>query len=270
MIKFDKFTIKSQEAIGEAQQIASTYNHQEIREEHLLRALIDQKEGVIPAILHQLEINRENFQTDLEKILEKIPKVYGDANGQQYISTNLNKILNNAMQEAGKVKDEFVSTEHILIALTETGGSKISEILKQYGITRDSIYKVLMGIRGNQRITDQNPEEKYQVLEKYTRNLTDLARKGKLDPVIGRDGEIRQVMQILSRRTKNNPVLIGEPGVGETAIAEGLAQRIINRDVPEGLKDKKILVLDISSMVAGSKYRGEFEDRLKAVLKEIE
>jgi len=270
MIKFDKFTTKSQEAIGEAQQIASTYNHQEIKEEHLLMALINQKDGVIPSILLQLEINREKFIEYLEQLLSKIPKVYGGSGGQQYIGTTLNNVLNNALQEAGKVKDEFVSTEHILIALTDITGSKVAEILKQKGVTRESIYKVLKGIRGNQRITDQNPEEKYQVLEKYTRNLTNLARKGKLDPVIGRDDEIRQVMQILSRRTKNNPVLIGEPGVGKTAIAEGLAQRIVNRDVPEGLKDKKILVLDISSMVAGSKYRGEFEDRLKAVLKEIE
>jgi len=270
MIKFDKFTIKSQEAIGEAQQIAAAYNHQEIREEHLLMALIKQKDGVIPAILHQLEVNRESFLANLERILEKIPKVYGETSGQQYIATTLNNILNHALQEAGKVKDEFVSTEHIMIALVDTTGSRVSEILKGHGITKESIYKVLMDIRGNQRITDQNPEEKYQALEKYTRNLTNLARRGKLDPVIGRDDEIRQVMQILSRRTKNNPVLIGEPGVGKTAIAEGLAQRIINRDVPEGLKDKKILVLDISLMVAGSKYRGEFEDRLKAVLKEIE
>ena len=270
MIKFDKFTVKSQEAIGEAQQIASSYNHQEIREEHLLLALIGQKDGVIPSILQKLEINPEEFKSNLKKMLEKIPKVYGDAGGQQYIGTSLNNILNSAIQGAGKVKDEFVSTEHILIALTDTTGSRVAEFLKKNGITRDSIYNVLVNIRGNQRITDQNPEEKYQVLEKYTQDLTNLARKGKLDPVIGRDDEIRQTMQILSRRTKNNPVLIGEPGVGKTAIAEGLAQRIVNRDVPEGLKDKKILVLDISSMVAGAKYRGEFEDRLKAVLKEIE
>ena len=270
MIKFDKFTIKSQEAIGEAQQIAIGYNHQEIREEHLLLALIGQKDGVIPSILQNLEINSEEFKASLKKLLEKIPKVYGDASGQSYIGTSLNNILDSAVQEAGNVKDDFVSTEHLMIALTDTTGSRVSELLKKNGITKDNIYKVLMNIRGNQRITDQNPEEKYQVLEKYTRNLTDLARKGKLDPVIGRDDEIRQTMQILSRRTKNNPVLIGEPGVGKTAIAEGLAQRIINRDVPEGLKDKKILVLDISLMVAGSKYRGEFEDRLKAVLKEIE
>ncbi|MEA1939049.1 MAG: ATP-dependent chaperone ClpB [Candidatus Caldatribacteriota bacterium] len=270
MIKFDKFTVKSQEAIGEAQQIASSYNHQEIREEHLLLALIGQKEGVIPSILQKLEINSEEFKSSLKKILEKIPKVYGNAGGQQYIGTSLNNILNSAIQEAAKVKDEFVSTEHLLIALVGTGGSRVASLLKKSGISKENILKVLVNIRGNQRITDQNPEEKYQVLEKYTRNLTVLARRGKLDPVIGRDDEIRQVMQILSRRTKNNPVLIGEPGVGKTAIAEGLAQRIISRDVPEGLKDKKILVLDISSMVAGAKYRGEFEDRLKAVLKEIE
>lgn len=270
MIKFDKFTIKAQESIGEAQQMANSYNHQEIKEEHLLLALINQKEGVVPSILQKLEVNLEEIKAKLEGILESIPRVYGDSGGQQYMGGDLNDVLDTALQEAGKVKDEFVSTEHLLIALSETKGSKVGDLLKENGITKDRIYQALVNIRGSQRITDQNPEEKYQALERYARDLTELARRGKLDPVIGRDDEIRKVMQVLSRRTKNNPVLIGEPGVGKTAIAEGLAQRIVSGDVPEGLKNKRILVLDISSMVAGSKYRGEFEDRLKAVLKEIE
>ena len=270
MIKFDKFTIKAQEAIGEAQQSAGSYNHQEIKSEHLLLALINQKEGVIPSILHKLEVNPEDIKAKLEKILEAIPMVSGGSGTQQYIGNELNNVLNTALQEAKKVKDEFVSTEHLLIALTETDGSRVSDLLKKEGINKDKIYQALVNIRGNQRVTDQNPEEKYQALERYARDLTDLARERKLDPVIGRDDEIRQVMQILLRRTKNNPVLIGEPGVGKTAIAEGLAQRIVSGDIPEGLKNKKVLILDISSMVAGAKYRGEFEDRLKAVLKEIQ
>jgi ATP-dependent Clp protease ATP-binding subunit ClpB len=270
MIKLDKFTIKAQESIGEAQQMANSYNHQEIKEEHLLLALINQKDGVVPSILQKLEVNLEEIKAKLEGILESIPRVYGDSGGQQYMGSNLNNVLDTALQEARKVKDEFVSTEHLLIALSETKGSRVGDLLKENEITKDRIYQALQNIRGSQRVTDQNPEEKYQALEKYARDLTELARRGKLDPVIGRDDEIRKVMQVLSRRTKNNPVLIGEPGVGKTAIAEGLAQRIVSGDVPEGLKNKRILILDISSMVAGSKYRGEFEDRLKAVLKEIE
>jgi len=270
MINFDKFTVKAQEAIGDAQQIASNYNHQEIKGEHLLLALINQKEGVVSSILQKLEISPEEIKTDLENILVKMPQIYGGTGGQHYVGNELNEAFSIALQEADKVKDEFISTEHLLLALVELEGAKIKQFLNKKGINKDKIYQALVNIRGSQRITDQNPEEKYQALERYARDLTELARKGKLDPVIGRDEEIRKVMQVLSRRTKNNPVLIGEPGVGKTAIAEGLAQRIINKDIPEGLKNKRILVLDISSMVAGSKYRGEFEDRLKAVLKEIQ
>lgn len=270
MIKFDKFTIKAQEAIGEAQQIASNYNHQEIKGEHLLWALINQKDGVVPSILQKLEVNSEDIKYKLERRLEKIPQVYGGGVAQQYIGGELNNILNTAQQEAQKVKDEYVSTEHLFIALIEATDTIAGNLLREAGLDKDKVYKALLNIRGSQRITDQNPEEKYQALERYSRDLTSLARQGKLDPVIGRDEEIRKVIQILSRRTKNNPMLIGEPGVGKTAIAEGLSQRIVKGDVPEGLKNKRIIVLDLSAMVAGAKYRGEFEDRLKAVLKEIE
>ena len=256
MIKFDKFTIKAQEAIGEAQQIASSYNHQEIRGEHLLLALINQKDGVIPSILQKLEVSSEELKVKLEKPLEKIPQVYGGSGGQ-HIGKELNDILNSAQQEAQKVKDEYVSTEHLFIALVEAEGTRVSNILKAEGISKNKIYQALLNIRGSQRVTDQNPEGKYQALERYSRDLTELAKRDKLDPVIGRDDEIRKVMQILSRRTKNNPMLIGEPGVGKTAIAEGLSQRIMRGDVPEGLKSKRIVVLDISAMVAGAKYRGE-------------
>ncbi|GAB4116587.1 MAG: ATP-dependent chaperone ClpB [Candidatus Caldatribacteriota bacterium] len=270
MIKFDKFTIKAQEAIGEAQQIASNYNHQEIKGEHLLWALINQKDGVVPSILQKLEVNSEDIKYKLERRLEKIPQVYGGGVAQQYIGGELNNILNTAQQEAQKVKDEYVSTEHLFIALIEAPDTIAGNLLREAGLDKDKVYKALLNIRGSQRVTDQNPEEKYQALERYSRDLTALARQGKLDPVIGRDEEIRKVIQILSRRTKNNPMLIGEPGVGKTAIAEGLSQRIVKGDVPEGLKNKRIIVLDLSAMVAGAKYRGEFEDRLKAVLKEIE
>ncbi len=270
MIKFDKFTIKAQEAIGEAQQIASSYNHQEIKGEHLLWALINQKDGVVPSILQKLEVDAEEIKYKLEKRLEKMPQVYGGGITQQYIGSEFNNILNTAQEEAQKVRDDYVSTEHLFTALVEAEDIPVGSLLKEAGIDKDKIYRALVDIRGSQRITDQNPEEKYQALERYSRDLTALAQQGKLDPVIGRDEEIRKVIQILSRRTKNNPMLIGEPGVGKTAIAEGLSQRIVKGDIPEGLKNKRIIVLDLSAMLAGAKYRGEFEDRLKAVLKEIQ
>jgi ATP-dependent Clp protease ATP-binding subunit ClpB len=264
---FTKFTIKAQEALARAQSTASENGHQSIEDFHLLGALLEQSDGIIFPILQKLEINIEEFLNKIEKLIKAAPKISGQ-NVQLYMGADLNNVLTAAFKEAQHLKDEYVSTEHILIALSY-GNGKAAEVLKQSGITKEKILKILVGIRGTQRVTDPNPEDKYQALQRFGKDITDLARKQKLDPVIGRDDEIRRVIQVLSRRTKNNPVLIGEPGVGKTAIVEGLAQRIVTGDVPEGLKGKKVISIDIGSMVAGSKYRGEFEDRLKAVLKEI-
>lgn len=268
MIKLEKFTLKAQEAVRDAQGVASENNHQQVEPVHLLTALLEQKEGIALSILQKLGVEVATLRGRIEEELRKIPKVSGQI-GQLYLSPNLAQVLEAAQGEASRLKDEYVSTEHLIIALSESK-EEIGNILKEMGVTRENILKVLLDIRGTQRVTDQNPEDKYQALKKFGRNLTDLAKKGKLDPVIGRDDEIRRVIQVLSRRTKNNPVLIGEPGVGKTAIAEGLAQRIASLDVPETLKDKEVVALDIGSLIAGAKYRGEFEDRLKAVLKEIE
>jgi ATP-dependent Clp protease ATP-binding subunit ClpB len=267
-MRFDKLTIKSQEALQHAQALAEKRRHQALDVEHLLVALLGQKEGLVLALLQKLGMPIATLVERLQQALERMPQVTGSAAGQTFITPRLKKVFEGAEAAAEGLKDEYVSAEHLLLSMVEDEG-EAGRILRELGATKEAILKALVDIRGTQRITDPSPEEKYQALEKYSRDLTELGRKGKLDPVVGRDDEIRRVIQVLSRRTKNNPVLIGEPGVGKTAIVEGLALRIVNGDVPEGLKDKRLVALDMGALVAGARYRGEFEERLKAVLKEV-
>jgi ATP-dependent Clp protease ATP-binding subunit ClpB len=267
-MNINKYTEKAQEAVLAAQQLAEQMSHAQIEPEHLLLALVEQQDGIVPELLRKMAVDPKAFATALREDLSRQPQAYGGS--QPSLSPRLRKATDTAQAEATRLKDEFVSTEHLLLGIVAEGGKSVAaRLLQQHKITKDRVFEVLTQVRGAQRVTDQNPEAKYQALERYGRDLTELARKGKLDPVIGRDEEIRRVIQVLSRRTKNNPVLIGEPGVGKTAIVEGLAGRIVKQDVPEGLKNKKIVALDMGALIAGAKYRGEFEDRLKAVLNEV-
>jgi len=268
----NKFTIKSQEAVQEAQTKAIGYGHMEVDGEHLLLALLEQPDGLASRVLQRMEIPVEAVRARLVQELERKPRVSGPGvePGKVYISQRVSKLLVQAQNEAKRLKDEYVSVEHILLAFIDEGGqTPTGSILREFNITRDLLLQTLTAIRGHQRVTSADPEGTYEALQKYGRDLVEEARSGKLDPVIGRDNEIRRVVRILSRKTKNNPVLIGDPGVGKTAIVEGLAHRIVRQDVPEGLKDKTIFALDMGALVAGAKYRGEFEERLKAVLQEV-
>lgn len=267
MINPEKFTIKAQEALQRAQRMACERNQQQIEPEHLLGTLLEDRDGLVISVLKKLGVPIEEISKRVEQEIDQFPKVRGTG-GQVYISQELNKVIESSLEESEKLKDEYISVEHLLLTLSEIE-TPAGRILRENNIHKENILRILQEIRGGQRVTDQSPEGKYQALKRYGRDLNDLARQEKLDPVIGRDEEIRRVLQVLSRRKKNNPVLIGEPGVGKTAIAEGLAHRIVSGDVPENLKTKRIVALDIGALIAGAKFRGEFEDQLKAVLREI-
>jgi ATP-dependent Clp protease ATP-binding subunit ClpB len=269
-MNMNKLTYKSQEAVQQAQEIASGYGNQAIEPIHIFAAMMQDGEGIATSILNKIGANVNHIKIKINDLIEKLPKVSGAGLGNQYIGQNTGTVLEKAMKEASNLKDDYVSLEHILLAMTDKEAGDVSNLLTGQGVTRDAVLNVLREIRGSHRVTDQNPEEKYQALQKYGRDLNELARRGKLDPVIGRDEEIRRVLQVLSRRTKNNPVLIGEPGVGKTAIAEGIAHRIVQGDIPDGLKAKRIVALDMGTLVAGTSFRGQFEERMKAVLKEVQ
>ena len=269
-MNLNKLTYKSQEAVQQAQEIASGYGNQAIEPIHIFAAMMQDGEGIAASILNKIGANVNHIKIKINEYIEKLPKVSGAGLGNQYIGQKTGAVLEKAMKEAANLKDDYVSLEHILLAMTDKEAGDVSDLLTAQGVTSDAVLSVLKEIRGAHRVTDQNPEEKYQSLQKYGRDLNELARRGKLDPVIGRDEEIRRVLQVLSRRTKNNPVLIGEPGVGKTAIAEGLAHRIVQGDVPDGLKTKRIVALDMGTLVAGTSFRGQFEERMKAVLKEVQ